>query len=739
MKRLEELEELIDNDTNGKETLTVNEFLTDIKEILTMLNRDEDNKEILEKISQMMKWKGVQSYIRYLINLFIEDKKLNDNQKQNLYLLIYILQTIYNYSGFDTGVTDSDYDKLYELFNKAGEEMVSAPIISGKVINHKYPSLRGTLEKVYALTADDAVANKSRKSLDQWLMEKERMLYEKTGSHIDLHDVDVYVFPKWDGVSIEFEFNEKNELEHALTRGNTETNEAQDVTFVFAPIQSRIKDKSYPGQAYGLKTEVMMTLKDLGECNRKYGGNYKNTRSVISSIVNSHEIDDRINYLDVVRLRTSTLNADGTETLQELAQNAFERPYLACKMSDRDAIKEFANKHTFVDGLRCDGAVIYIKDRELRELLGRKDHKNQYEVAYKFNEEIAYTKITGITFSVTPFGNIFPTANFEVRSMKGNSIQNVSLGSIARFNELHLSVGDTVKILYEIIPYLVYDVEDPKCKRSGKLPIPLPNNCPECGEPITYNEKRTMASCTNPDCGCRKRGKLLNYATKLGFDWFGEETINTLYNSGILMDIEDFYKLPSKREEIIRLENFGETKYINLVESVIKHGSKVSADEFMGALGIEGVGKKKFAKIFEKYTLDEVMEFAEDKSYSKLSSISGIGDILAVKILKGIKKRKKLINTLTQKYVHVYFVNKEKNALFIATYHNIRSKLLTERMEKVGGVVENGLTKKTNLLIVPNDYQPTDGPGQKAIRYQCPIVKIDEVPEFIQTTYGVTI
>ena len=735
MSSLTELENAI---STNPDQITISQFLSTIKNVISDMEEKKDESE-MKKISTLMKWKNIQYYIQYLINMGIEGKELDENQRQNLYLIIYILQSIYNYSGLETGVSDSDYDRLYELLNQEGEDLVSTPIVSGNVRHHRYRSLRGTLEKVYSLTEEDKMANKSRKSLDQWLDEKERMLYEKTGEHYDLHHVPIYVFPKWDGVSIIFEFNEKNELEYALTRGNTDTNEAQDVTFVFAPIQSRIKDKQRTGYPYGLKTEVMMTITDLGKCNRESDEEYKNTRSVISSIVNGHEVDDRINYLDVVRLRTSTLNADGTETLQELASNAFQRPYLVCNMDNREAIKKFAYDHTFVDGLRCDGAVIYIQDENLRKLLGRKNHKNQYEVAFKFNEEIAHTKITGITFSVTPFGNIFPVANFEVRHMKGNAVQNVSLGSIARFNELHLAVGDSVKILYEIIPYLVYDENDPKCNRSGNTPIPLPEFCPECGHSITYNEKRTAASCTNPDCSCRKRGKLLNYATKLGLDWFGEETINTLYEADILTDITDFYKLPEKHDQIVALDKFGETKYQNLVESVIKNGTRISADKFMGAIGIENIGAKTFAKIFERYTILELLEFADDMKVSKLSDIPGIADITAAKILKGIKAEKKMIKKLIEKYVFLYFEAKSGDAKFIAVFHKIRSKLLTEKMKAVGGEVEDNLTKKTSFLIVPNDYDGNSSTGEKARKYDCPIVKIDDVPEYVQNKFGLTI
>ena len=103
-----------------------------------------------------------------------------------------------------------------------------------KIGYHKFPSLRGTLDKIYYLTEEDgeSVVNKSRRGLPEWVATSERKIKSTTGKNINLWDEEVYVFPKWDGVSCIFEFK-NDKLERALTRGFTETNEAQIVTHIF--------------------------------------------------------------------------------------------------------------------------------------------------------------------------------------------------------------------------------------------------------------------------------------------------------------------------------------------------------------------------------------------------------------------------------------------------------------------------------------------------------------------------
>lgn len=703
-----------------------------ISEILSIIKDGLSGDVNMTDVSELMKHPTIQKYIQFMLLKKIENKSLDEITKVNLYDLIFILQTIYNNSGEDTGVTDYDYDRLYELLNNSGEELISSSIVNGKKGFHKYVSLRGTLKKVYVLDEKDKAANETRKSLADFVKTCETILENKLRHHVNLWDEEIYVFPKWDGVSVEFEFNEKNELVRALTRGNTDTNEAQIVTTTFLPLVERVKDPNMDGVAYGLKTEVMVHDYDLDDYNKKYKTDYSSTRSIASSIINTEFLDGRENLLEVVRLRTSTIDPEtGNENLQKLATNAFERPYIKCRMRDTDVIRKFAYDHKNIGGLNCDGAVIYLINEEYREILGRKDNKNQYEVAFKFNEEVAYSKITGITFNVTPYGGIFPVANFEPTKMKGNIVKNVSLGSMARFKELNLAVGDTVKILYEIIPYLVFDLNDPKCQRSANRVIKPPENCPECGEaldPSTW-------SCINPDCTCRLRGKLLMYAQNIGMKGIGEGTITDLFNHGILTSIPDYYKLRKNYDEIVKLPGWDETSAMKLIMSVEKYGTRIPADVFMSSIGIKSIGKKKFNKIFEFYKIEDLIEFADDMQVSKLIMISGIGDIEAMKILSGIKENEKLIKKLMEKCVEIYYTN-DSLAKFIAVFHKIRSELISEKIVQYGGVVEDGLTKKTSFLIVPAGFgDQHSATSDKARKYEIPIVEIDQVEKYLEDHY----
>lgn len=712
------------DDTTISEAIGSTGFFAGLKDIIN----DETGCKLVAAILQV---KAVNSYIQYLVRASINGDKLQENDYQNLVNLIFLLQTIYNYSGTESPVSDYDYDRLYELMESYDTEMITTPIIGNeKIVNHKYTTLRGTLKKVYALGDEDALLNKSRRTLDEWITECEKMYEAKTGQKISLNSQDVYVFPKWDGISITFEFDERGRLSRALTRGNTETNEAQDVTHVFAAKVFTIRDTKLIGKEYGLKTEVMVKQQDKDSYNKKYNESYKNTRSIASSIINSDTCDGRENLLEIVKLRTVTKTEDGEETLQELADEVFERPYLVCPLSDRTAIRKFAEKHKSIGGLNTDGAVIYIIDENIRKVLGRKDNKNQYEVAYKFNEDVGYTKVKDIEFSVTPFGRIFPVVKLDKIVLKGNDIRRVSLGSIARMMELGLRKGDTVKVMYEIIPYVTMDEDDPKCKRSKNPIIKLPTRCPECGEAVELTANATGALCPNPECPCRLRGKIITFVDRMGLKDIGEATIRDLINAKLVTEIPDLYKLRKKKELIQTMEGYGEVSATKIIKEIESH-REVSAEVFMSAIGIESIGKKTFEKILKKYHIDELLLITKANKISMLVSIPGIAEVQAKKIIAGVNQQKKLIKELLKELTITY--PDDDNAAFIAVFHKIRSRKLAFAIELAGGRVDDNLTKKTSFLIVPNghrDLQSTT--SDKARRYDVPIVEIDDVEEYIK-------
>ena len=646
--------------------------------------------------------------------------------------IVDIAYYIYTYSGLDTGLTDSEYDKLYEMLTLNGkEDFVTLPLMNEKnkeVSYHSFPKLRGTLSKIHYLHHPTEKENKSRKSLDMWIESAEKSYYQKTGKHINFRDLDVYVFPKWDGVSVIFEFEEDGTLIKALTRGYTKFNTAEDITHHFRGLKRpirRLEGGSEDSEEYGLKTEVMVLEESVLEYNAMYGKDYKQSRSIASGIINSDKPDERNKYLVIMQLRYITKNDD----VEKLCPEVFDHPFIMCKLGDYDKIEEFAQDHRFTEGLRCDGCVIHIKDENIQRILGRENDKNAFEVAYKFTEEYEYTTVEDIEFQVGLLGRITPVVKIKPVKLKGNTISSASLSNMDRFNELRLAKGDKVKILYDIIPYATIDGE---CEfdRSGNSPIRPKEKCPSCGSKL--ERQGAFLVCNNVNCDCRKKGRILNYLVKLRIQDISYATVDELYDLGILQSIEDIYKLHKHGKLICSIPGFGEVSFNNWIDQ-INDKRRVPDYLVLGALGIDGIAEKNFSRILSKYDFDEFMDIIESGDIEALTEIEGIGEKKAKKLISGIKDNKSLIKFLW-KELDIYHKD-ISNAKFTVCFTKVRDIELETYIINMGGEVVDSVNAKTSILVVPN-LDTTSGKVKLAKKHGVRIVEIDKLKSVIQRRYG---
>ena len=713
-------------------TQNIKDLSIKINSILDTI-RSSTSKEEKENNFQKLITLMESSVMKCIFKVYLEDaekdnKNLSDDEKDLLLAIIRAAQSVYNYSGMSTGLSDTEYDYLNEYLKEISDkEIITESVARGEEVeHHKFTSLRGTLDKIYKLTEDDVIKNKSQKTIDDWIKKSENKYREKTGEDIDLYECDVIVMPKFDGVSCVFECSKDGKLLRALTRGDTSLNEAQNITHI-------VKDSFIPPftdapYEYAEKTEIMMLDEDLEKFNQEFHKDYKNTRSIVSSILNSDERDVRADYLKVIPLRYSYL-VNGVETEQHIAPGMYDFPYLKCKLKELDKIREFSITHkTVYPGFRCDGSVIYIIDEKVQKVLGRENEKQKFEVAFKFTEETAYSKVKDIEFTMGSFGRINPVVKFKPIKMKGNKVEKASLGSYARFKELELAKGDIVKVMYDIIPYADFIENDPECKRSLNQPIKEPTICPECGEPFTL--KGDILYCMNKNCPCRQRGKILNYCIKMNIGELSEKTIEKFYNEGLLRDIADIYKLEKNEKKIISIPGFSYNKIANILSEINSHRT-VDEATFLGSLGIEGVSKKTFGKVLEYVKFTDLLDYALSEDMEVFLSIPGIQEITARKIIDGIKENEKMIDQLSD-YLDIIPYKSTSNAKFTVAFTKVRDHDLEKYIEDLGGITSDDVTKNTNFLVVPN-ASVNSSKTKKAAQYNIPIIEIGAAKKFLST------
>ncbi len=670
------------------------------------------------------------NYYAHLID--VHSDPLTESQLGELDAICNILQALYT-SDVGSPVADTTYDILQEMLIDMGIPRLtgSIEINDNKKVGHTFKTLRGTLDKTYYLTMDEPRTNKSRKYLDEWKKSAEALYEKKSGKKINLDDVTVVITPKFDGTSVVLEWDGNNAL--WLSRGLTASNLASDESLHM----KRFNSVFATGEPKGVKFELMMSEGSKDKINELYANKpYHNSRQIVTSIMNSNEPDFKEEYLYPVPLRLIHPGED----VEEIHPMMYEKfPTLTCKLRDREKIREFANNNRYVkigidDKLRTDGAVITIIDKDIQRILGRDNNINNFEVAYKFTEESAYTKVKDVEFYVSEFGYITPVLVTNDVILKGNTINHISLSNKERFDELNLCYGDTIKILYDIIPYATLDN---KCtKQPNGRKIEFVKRCPRCHEPLDLNA--TQVQCKNMNCPSRIVGNIMNYCNKVRIQNIGFNTLDTLYSAGLLPNgIRSLYKLKKKKMEIQDLEGFGKLKTGKIIGE-IEAKRRLKDFEFFGAIGIEGLSTKTFKQIFQHISVEDLINMIQQKNFdlleAQLTSISGIGTSKAKAFreqYKDAKSRKDLQKLLDEVSISsTYGVAKEYKGRVVFTGCRSNDEL-DKFLERKGYESSDSWSNNASYLIIPREGF-TSSKTSKATDRNVPIITLDKIREVIK-------
>lgn len=673
------------------------------KELLKM------DSDVINEIVEMLKGINFEGIVEY----FNSTKEMDDMDLFTCRKLVEILQFIYNNTDIVPPVSDSTYDKLYQIMLDAGlGDIVGSVNSQGKPVReHRYPDLRGTLNKVHFVFNVDKEGDK-RRSIEDWITTIENILGRGINN---TEEFEVRLQAKWDGCSAVFECDEHGNVEHVLMRGDTEKNLAVDIVklfedFVDFQIFANGKDK------FAVQTEVLMNQADYEKIIVEYK-DFKSPRSATSSILNEKVLQPKLTkYLTVEPLRIQYVGRQPEIIPNEnydMISNLFDLRNI------RECIKEI-NEHAKADGKVTDGVVLHLTNKKLQEKLGRDGAINRYEVAYKFPAEATKAILLDVDFSYGLGGNVTPVAKIEPVVMLGKTISSISMGSIDRFRSMdHLTSGSEIIVRYEIIPYMDLD-HTCKINETGKR-FYVPTHCKHCGSLLIEDP---LLKCVNEECPSRIIGNVVNYINKMRIENLNIETVSTLFDQGIITGIESLYKLEEHKSKILSLPGFGEKSYENMIDGINKR--KVVFDyELLGSLGIQSIGVRMFKKILSVMDLETLLRLAKDQMLVvNLMGLSGFGEKTASRVQYGV------VNKLSTIYFLLDQIQlKEKVApgklKGKVCFSQIRDPKFESELIANGYEVVDSLTKTTNYLIVPN-LDVTSSKITKAKKYGTDVMSLEQ-------------
>ena len=548
---------------------------------------------------------------------------------------------------------------------------------------------------------------------------------------------------KFDGSSISL-FYEKGRLVRAVTRGDGIRGD--DVTANVKTIRSvplKLRGTGFP-ESFEIRGEIVLPLMVFEELNqqREEAGEplFANPRNAAAgtlkmqnpSVVSSRKLDAWF-----FSIMGDKLPEDGHfQNLKKAASWGFKISEAMELCKNLDEVFEYIHKwdlerHKIPVG--TDGVVIKVNSQQLQEELGFTAKSPRWAVAYKFKAESAATELKSVSYQVGRTGAVTPVANLDPVLIAGTVVKRASLHNADIIRKLDLHLNDTVYVEKggEIIPKITGVNE--ALRHPMAQPVRFIEKCPECKTPLTRTGGEAAYYCPN-DMGCppQIKGRIEHFVSRraMDIDGLGQETIESLFNHGLIKGIGDLYLL--KKEELTNLERMGDKSAQRILDG-LEASKNAPFERVLYALGIRYVGetvaKKLAAQVQSVDTLNK-------KTREELVAIDEIGEKIAESIAAYFSNPEhlELIDFLKKNGLQ-FQVSEEKRSnrteklkglsiVISGTFTNHSRDELKHLIEQNGGRNAGSVSKKTSYILAGENMGP--GKLEKAKQLGIPIITEDE-------------
>ena len=544
---------------------------------------------------------------------------------------------------------------------------------------------------------------------------------------------------KYDGTSISLRYK-NGQFDKAITRGDGTLGD--DVTANVRTIKSiplKLKGSGYP-EEFEIRGEILLPFSEFERINEERAeegeapfANPRNAasgtlKSQKSSVVAERKLDAYFYYL-----LGENLPFDGhLENLNAAKEWGFKISPDTIKCANIDEVIGFIRKWNtkrFELPVATDGIVIKVNSLSLQQYLGTTAKSPRWAIAYKYKAEQASTILQSVSYQVGRTGAVTPVANLDPVLLAGTTVKRASLHNADIIRNLDLHLGDTVFVEKggEIIPKITG--VDPVSRHPMAAPVDFIKVCPECGTTLIRKEGEAAHYCPNEDgCPPQIKGKMEHFISRkaMNIDGLGQETIDLLYNEGLIRNIADLYNL--QKDQISKLERLGDKSAERILKS-LDESRNVPFEKVLFALGIRFVGET-VAKILAHRLIS--IENIEIASLEELTAIDEIGGRIAesVRLYFSNPENIRLIERLKayglqMKLDEASIANRSDklaglSIIISGTFEKNSREDLKKMIEQNGGKNVSSISKNTNYLLAGNNIGPSK--LEKAEKLNIPII-----------------
>jgi NAD-dependent DNA ligase len=604
----------------------------------------EINESIIEKI-HLYKKNGLKSVISLHENTIIK-------------ILRYLDENYFN-SEYVTILNDSEYDLLKDYAkNKYGNHSYFNCIGSAIQCNEKVklPIFMGSMDKIKPDTNE----------LSNWMKKYK-------GKYI--------ISTKLDGVS--GLYVKQNNVEKLYTRGDGMIGKDISNLIPFLNLPNVNEDVMIRG-------EFIMNKNIFKE---KYESDYSNIRNLVSGIINTKIINEKIKDVHFVIYEVILPQLKPMNQLEYLKNRRFEVVhYIEKEMITDDFLKEqllFLKKDYIYE---IDGLII-----TNNEIYERKIGNPEHSIAYKMilNDQIREAIVKDVIWEASKDGYLKPRIEIEPIM-----IGNVKITYLNGFNGAYIknnkiNIGSRLSIIRsgEVIPHIL---EINTFSEEGKMPNVL----------YKWSESQIDIILEDLDNDVVKRKKIVLFLKTIGVEDVSEGIVKKIIEKGydsiekiIYLKMEDYLKINGFQE---KLANKIYNGIKNSLENVVLEKLMVASSIFVRGTSINKI----------KCILDNIHDIM-DKNVNNVEKINRITKIkgMSIKTATDFVERLPIFIDFCEK-----ILDKDKiNQLFSTKKENIiinhelykknivitgfRDNKLKEWIESVGGIIGANVTNKTYIVI----------------------------------------
>lgn len=556
---------------------------------------------------------------------------------------------------------------------------------------------------------------------------------------------------KFDGLSISLTY-ENGILLRAVTRGDG--TKGDDVTANIKTIRTvplKIDSHKIPSY-FDIRGEVLMHKAAFEKLNEERIENgevpFANPRNFASGTIkmqDSGEVAKRpldcflyFLYSDENPFKT---HWDSLQAVKNWGFKISEESALCKSINDVFAFIKYWETQRFLLGYEIDGIVIKVNNYAQQEELGFTAKSPRWAISYKYKAQEVETTLEKVSYQVGRTGAVTPVANLKPVLLAGTIVKRATLHNANEIERLDLHEHDTVLVEKggEIIPKIIKVNIDKRLTNAPR--IVYQTICPECNTPLIRKEGEAVHYCPNDEaCPPQIVGKMQHFISRkaMNIEGIGAETVEALYQKGMLKHISDIYALKNHEFELKQLDRFGEKSIQNLLEGIEK-SKTMPFEKVLFGLGIRYVGAtvaKKLAQHFKN--IDQLLQ----ASFEELITAEEIGERIAQSVIEYFANQahQKEISILKENGLTFEIEEKEvildseilsgKTFIISGVFENHSREQIKDLIEANGGKILSSISAKLNYLVAGDNMGPAK--LEKAQKLQIPILSENDLLEMIK-------